>query len=432
MRVAIVHDYLNQAGGAERVVAALHRMYPDAPVFTTLLDADVVGEPLASADVRVSWMQRLPGWRRHFKAYLPLYPFAVRSFDLAGFDLVISSSSAWAKGVRVPDGAVHVCYCYTPMRWAWSFDDYVGRSELGPVARAAAGLVMGALRWWDVRSSRGVHRFVAISTEVAARIRRTYGRESDVVFPPVGVERFRADVPPEDFFLVVSRLNSYKRIDLAVAACTALGVPLVVVGDGPHRAALERLAGPTVRFTGRLGDGEVARLFERCRALILPGAEDFGLTPLEANAAGRPVVAFGAGGALDTVVPGALVALREAGKARPDQFLGGIDGEPEAVAEIKKGGPYKTSVSLASPVFGYAMAQHAADWLEGKSIPQAMDILPKALKLDNIASYEADLADPAAVYNNPSRRDQYLRMYGNICFDTRQNFINFPWSSERR
>lgn len=304
MKIAIVHDYLNQAGGAERVVATLHRMYPDAPIFTTLFDADVVGEPLASADVRVSWMQRLPGWRRHFKAYLPLYPFAVRSFDLCGFDLIISSSSAWAKGIRVPDGALHVCYCYTPMRWAWSFDDYVGRSELGLVARIAAGLVMRSLRRWDVRTAATVHRFIAISTEVAKRIRDTYGRECDVVFPPVQVERFTATNASEGFFLVVSRLNSYKRIDLAVGACSLLGVPLIVVGDGPDREKLEKMAGPTVRFMGRLPDADVARLFERCRALILPGVEDFGLTPLEANAAGRPVVAFGAGGVLDTVRDG--------------------------------------------------------------------------------------------------------------------------------
>lgn len=304
MKVAIVHDYLNQAGGAERVVAALHRMYPDAPVFTTLFDAAVVGEPLASADVRVSWMQRLPAWKRHFKAYLPVYPLAVRSFDLSGYDVVITSSSAWAKGVRVPDGAVHVCYCYTPMRWAWNFSDYVDRSEIGSLSRAAASAIMRPLRRWDVATSRSVDCFVAISTDVAGRIRDAYGRDSEVVFPPVDVARFRADTHREDFFLVVSRLTAYKRIDLAVRTCSDLGLPLVVVGDGPDRAALERLAGPTVRFTGRMGDAETAAMFERCRALILPGREDFGLTPLEANAAGRPVVAYRAGGALDTVIDG--------------------------------------------------------------------------------------------------------------------------------
>ena len=263
-----------------------------------------LGEPLASADVRVSWMQRLPAWRRHFKAYLPVYPFAVRSFDLTGYDLVISSSSAWAKGVRIPKGTVHVCYCYTPMRWAWSFDAYVSRSALSWLSRAAASLLMRPLRAWDVSSSRRVDQFIAISNEVAARIRNTYGRDCEIVFPPVDVERFHPSETPEDFFLVVSRLNSYKRIDLAVRACSERGWPLVVVGDGPERRALAAIAGPTVRFLGRLTDAEVAGLFARCRALILPGAEDFGLTPLEANAAGRPVVAFAGGGALDTVRDG--------------------------------------------------------------------------------------------------------------------------------
>lgn len=301
MKVAIVHDYLNQAGGAERVVGVLHRMFPDAPIYTTLFAPDVVGAPLDCADVRVSWMRWLPSWRRHFRSYLPLYPLAVRSFDLEGYDVVITSSSAWAKGVRVPERALHFCYCYTPMRWAWGFDAYVGRSALGLPARIAARLLVPALRAWDVATARRVDRFVAISSEVARRIRTSYGRGCDVVFPPVDVERFRHDRGAGESFLVVSRLNAYKRIDLAVDACTMHGLPLVVVGDGPDRAMLERRAGPTVRFTGRLPDAEVTELFETCRAFILPGEEDFGLTPLEANAAGRPVVAFGRGGTLDTV-----------------------------------------------------------------------------------------------------------------------------------
>jgi len=304
VKVAIVHDYLNQAGGAERVVAVLHRMFPDAPIFVTLFDPAAVGAPLADADVRVSWMQRLPGWRQHFKKYLPLYPVAVRSFDLRGYDLVLSSSSAWAKGVSVPRGAVHVCYCYTPMRWAWSLDGYLARSELGPFARLASRALAGPLRWWDVHTARRVDRFVAISTEVARRIRTSYGRDCDIVFPPVDVDRFQPEDRAGDYYLVVSRLNAYKRIDLAVEACTRRGLSLVIVGDGPARPSLERIAGPTVRFAGRLSDREVADLFAHCRAFILPGTEDFGLTPLEANAAGRPVVAFASGGALDTVRDG--------------------------------------------------------------------------------------------------------------------------------
>jgi glycosyltransferase involved in cell wall biosynthesis len=304
VKVAIVHDYLNQAGGAERVVAVLHRMFPDAPIFTTIFDPRAVGLPLAKADVRVSWMQGLPQWKQRFRSYMPLYPFAVRSFDLRGYDVVITSSSAFAKGVRVPAETLHLCYCYTPMRWAWSFDRYVDRSALSPSARMAARLTLPALRKWDTATARNVDRFVAISTEVSERIRATYGRGSDIVFPPVDVKRFRHDQPVGDHFLVVSRLNAYKRIDLAVRACTAQGLPLVVVGAGPEREALESIAGPTVQFRGRLGDRETTSLFERCRAFILPGEEDFGLTPLEANAAGRPVVALARGGALDTVRDG--------------------------------------------------------------------------------------------------------------------------------
>jgi glycosyltransferase involved in cell wall biosynthesis len=304
VKVAIVHDYLNQAGGAERVLAVLHRMFPDAPIFTTIFDKRAVGLPLAKADVRVSWMQSLPKWKQNFRSYMPLYPFAVRSFDLRGYDVVITSSSAFAKGVRVPPSALHLCYCYTPMRWAWSFDRYVAGSSLGPSARMAARLTIPALQRWDTATARNVDRFVAISTEVSERIRATYRRGSDVVFPPVNVARFRSDRPAGDHFLVVSRLNAYKRIDLAVRACTTLGLPLVVVGDGPERAMLQSIAGPTVRLVGRLTDREVTSQFERCRALILPGEEDFGLTPLEANAAGRPVVALARGGALDTVRDG--------------------------------------------------------------------------------------------------------------------------------
>ena len=304
MKVAIVHDHLNRAGGAERVVEVLHRMYPKAPIFTTLYDQRVVGPSFAKADVRVSWMRRLPRWRSHSRSYMPLYPIAMRSFDLRGYDVVISSSSAWAKGVRVPDGALHLCYCHTPMHWSWDFDGYVNGSASSPTMRTAARLTMPMLRSWDVRTARRVDRFVANSTEVAQRIRSSYGRGSDVVFPPVDVERFRHDREPGDFFLVVSRLDAYKRIDLAVRACTAQQLPLVVVGAGPERTMLERIAGPTVRFVGRLPDREVAALYETCRAFILPGEENFGLTPIEANAAGRPAVAFARGGALDTVRDG--------------------------------------------------------------------------------------------------------------------------------
>ena len=327
MKVAIVHDALNQSGGPERVVAVLHRMFPDAPIFTTVFDKRAVGLPLAKADVRVSWLQGLPKWKRHFRRYAPLHPFAVRSFDLRGYDVVITSGSAIAKGVRVPSSALHLCYCYSPMRWAWSFDQRAERSALTSSARAAARLAVPALRRWDFATARNVDRFVAVSTEVSRRIRAAYGRGSEVVFPPVDVARFRHDRSTTGDFLVVSRLDAHKRIDLAVRACTTLGLPLLVVGDGPEREALQSIAGPTVRFAGRLTDREVTSRFERCRALILPGEEDFGLTPLEANAAGRPVVAFARGGALDTVRDG------ETGVLFDDETAESLEGALRAVQE---------------------------------------------------------------------------------------------------
>ena len=311
MKVAIVHDYLNQAGGAERVVAVLHRMFPKAPIFTTLFDPQEIGRPLADADVRVSWMRRLPNWRRNFRSFMPLYPLAVRSFDLSGYDVVITSSSAFAKGVRVPREALHLCYCYTPMRWAWSFDRYTELSAMSSSAKLAAKLTLPALRRWDTSTSRGVDRFVAISTEVSHRIRATYGRGSEIVFPPVDVKRFRVDRAVGDYFLVVSRLNAYKRIDLAVRAFNQLRLPLIVVGNGPDARRLRRLAGPTVSFAGRVSDAEAARLLARARALVVTATEEFGIAAVEAQAAGRPVIALRDGGVRETVVEGVTGAFYE-------------------------------------------------------------------------------------------------------------------------
>lgn len=362
MKVAIVHDYLNQAGGAERVVAAMHRAFPDAPIFTTLFDPDVVGEPLASADVRPSWMQRLPAWRRHFRAYLPLYPFAVRDFDLRGFDVVLSSSSAWAKGARVPPHAVHVCYCHTPMRWAWQLDGYLRHSGMSAGARAGAHLLRPLLQAWDRATVRGVDRFVANSTAVARRIACLYGRDADVLHPPVDVARFRPDRAPGDFFLIVSRLNAYKRVDLAVSACTTLALPLVVVGDGPERDALTRRAGPTVRFLGALPDERVAELFESCRAFILPGEEDFGITPLEANAAGRPVVAFGRGGVLDTIRDGDTGLLfREPTAESLGDALRAVQARDWSAAALRA-----NAERFAEPRFTEALHRLVADALDAR------------------------------------------------------------------
>ena len=304
MKIALVHDYLFQSGGAERVIAALHRMFPTAPIYTTIADADVVGELLPDADVRTSWMQRLPGLRRHHRKYFLLYPGAMERFDLTEFDLVVSNSSAYAKGVRTRADACHVCYCHTPMRFGWNFSAYAAQEQWGPLTRMALRPLVERVRRWDARTAGRPTAYLANSAAIARRIERCYGVASSVVHPPVEVDRFSPGTVSDDFHLIVSRLAAYKRIDLAVEAFTRLGRPLVIIGDGPARQNLERVAGPSIRFLGRRDDAEVADHYARCRALVFPGEEDFGLTPLEANASGRPVIAYAAGGALDTVRDG--------------------------------------------------------------------------------------------------------------------------------
>ena len=237
------------------------------------------------------------------------YPLAVESVDLSRYDLIVSSCFGYAKGVRKRRDAIHVCYCHTPMRWVWRYQDYSARAGFGRIARALLPLLLGALRLWDLRASRQPDYFVANSQVVAERIKQFYGRESVVIHPPIDVSRFQTtgESTPEDYYLVLSRLVPYKRIDLAIEACAQLNRSLIVIGDGPDRARLAhvaRLAGSNVRFLGRQSDEAVARYASHCQALIFPGEEDFGMTPLEVNAAGRPVIAFRAGGALETVIDG--------------------------------------------------------------------------------------------------------------------------------
>lgn len=303
-KIAIVHDYLNQRGGAERVVGVFHEMYPDAPIFTSIVDYANIWPELKDADIRATWMQRLPFLKKHFKKYLPFYPGAMESIDLSGYDIVISSSSAFAKGAIKAKGALHVCYCYTPMRFVWDRQRYLEKEGMGLASRVLLPFFLRRLGAWDLRTKTRPDHYVAISTAVKKRIEEFYDLRATVIFPPVDVARFTPVQRFEDFYLIVSRLNAYKRIELAVEAAGRLGVPLKIVGDGPFKDNLMRLAKPNVEFLGRLEDSAVAGLYARCKALIFPGEEDFGIVPLEANGAGRPVIAFKAGGALDTVVHG--------------------------------------------------------------------------------------------------------------------------------
>ena len=308
MKTALVHDYLAQAGGAERVAAALHALYPDAPLFTSVYDPRETMPEFSGVNVQTSFLQRWPfSSRRFHKLALPYFPAAFERFDFSGYDLVLSSSSSFAKGVVTPPETCHVCYCHTPSRFIWRQREYLHQSRYARILATLIGPLLNSLRSWDIESAQRVDYYVANSYNVARRIRKYYRRDvAAVVHPPVETARF-APVPPAEVgshFLVVSRLVNYKRIDLAVDACNKLQVPLRVVGDGPDLADLKRRAGPTIQFLGKLSDAEVRAELARCRALIFPGEEDFGITPLECMASGRPVVAYGAGGALETVRDG--------------------------------------------------------------------------------------------------------------------------------
>lgn len=311
MKVALVHDYLNQMGGAERVVLALHELFPDAPLYTSIYDPKRVDPAFQKIDIRTSFMQKLPFVTKHHQPYLPLYPFAMENLDLRGYDLVLSSSSAFGKGVITRPETLHICYCHTPMRWCWNYNEYVEREQIGKIARRILPLFITGLRVWDQTSAMRVDHFIANSPVVAERIQKYYRRDAIVIPPPVEANRFIFDptIKPADYFLVVSRFLPYKRIDLAIHACNSLQLPLVVIGSGRYEKQLKKIAGSTIRFPGRLSDAEVLDYYAYCRALLLPGEEDFGITPLEAQASGRPVIAYGAGGALTSVIDGVTGAF---------------------------------------------------------------------------------------------------------------------------
>ena len=301
MKVALVHDWLTGMRGGERCLEVACELFPDAPLYTLLHVPGSVSPVIERRRIVTSFIQHLPDAARRYRHYLPLFPAAVRRFDLTEFQLVISMSHCVAKAIRRPPHALHLSYCFSPMRYVWDlYDDYFG---LGAprLRRWLMPPLAAALRAWDRRTD-GVDAFIAISRHIAERIRRVYGRAADVIYPPVDVSRFRPAAATDDFYLVVSALVPYKRVDLAVGAARLLGRRLVVVGTGPEESRLRALAGRGVEWLGWRSDEEVADLFARCRAVLFPGVEDYGIVPLEAAAAGRPTIAFARGGALETMV----------------------------------------------------------------------------------------------------------------------------------
>jgi len=317
-RIALVHDYLNQRGGAERVFSHIARAYPQAPIYTSLIDAGLIGDLLDAKRVRSSVLQYLPAHQHYFRFLAPVYPWIFEHFDLRAYDLVVSSTTAWAKGVHVRPDAIHVCYINTVSRFTFAYDRYVQRLLEMPGGRiphalqALARPMIDRLVAWDRCAAQRPTAFIANSQNVAKRVRAFYGREAYVLPCPVDVDAFSLGTGKGGYALVVARLLPYKSIDIAIDGCARVGVPLIVVGSGPAEAALRaRATGTATRFLTQVNDAERARLMADARVVILPGEEDFGLVPIEAAAAGRPTLALRAGGACETIREGETGAFFE-------------------------------------------------------------------------------------------------------------------------
>ena len=323
-RVALVHDFLLDLRGAERAFLAMCDLWPDADLFTAVYDEQGTEGRFAHRNVHTTFLQRLRPTSASFRALLPFYPAAIESLDLSGYDLVVSSSSAWAQGVIPAAGAVHVCYSHNPFRYAWNDRDRTLAERRDPLSRAALRRLFHRWRQWDWIAAQRVDHYVANSRITQSRIRAYFGRESSIVHPPVETSRFEAGTPG-GYYLVLSELMPHKRIDTAVRAFNELRLPLVIAGDGPDLRRLRRMAGPTVTFAGRVSDEHVARLLQGTRALIVTATEEFGIAAVEAQAAGRPVISVAAGGALETVVDGVTGAFWSGGADRLADAVAAFD-----------------------------------------------------------------------------------------------------------
>lgn len=303
MRLAIVHDWLTNMGGAERLIINFKELYPKSPIYTSIYNPENLDEELKDIDVRTSFLQNKKNSKTNHQRYFPLMPMAFESFDLNEYDIVLSSSTSCAKGVITNPDTMHVCYCNSPMRYGWEFY-YEYTKDIGKLKKTLVKYLMHYMKIWDVSSSKRVDYFIANSENVAKRIWKHYRRESVVIHPAVRTKLFNISEIDEDYFLVMSRLVPYKRIDLAVKAFNELGLPLVVIGGGPELEKLKSIAKSNIKFLGRQPDDVVMEHYAKCRAFLFPGEEDFGITPVEAQASGRPVIAYGKGGALETIVEG--------------------------------------------------------------------------------------------------------------------------------
>lgn len=305
MRIALVHDHLTQEGGAERVLAILQEIWPNAPTYTLLYDKKKMGKIFAGKDIRTSFLQNWPGSLKHYQWFLPLMPTATESYDLMQYDVVISSSSAMAKGVITRSNTLHFCYCHTPTRYLWSDTHrYVDELKYNRLVKKIIPPILTRLRMWDQLAAQRVDYYIANSKDVAGRIKKYYRRDSQIIHPPVQTDKFSVSKNVENYFLTGGRLVAYKKFDLTIKAFNRLGIPLKIFGVGPESNKLKEMAKSNIEFLGKVNDQDLPLLFSKAVAFIHPQIEDFGLTAVESMAAGRPVIAFAAGGACETIVEG--------------------------------------------------------------------------------------------------------------------------------
>jgi len=305
MKVALVHDWLTGMRGGEKVLEVLCELFPKADLYTIVYIPGKLSSTIENMKIKKSFIQKLPFAKKIYRRYLPLMPVAVERFDMSGYDIIVSSSHCVAKGVKKDDNSLHICYCHTPMRYVWEMhDEYFGPGSAGFVTRHIFGIFTQYLRKWDVESSKGVDIFIANSENVRNRIRAHYNRDAEVIYPPVDTDFFTPDGRVSDFYLVVSAFAPYKRVDLAIKAFNMLGYPLKVIGTGQDEKRLKMMANSNIEFLGWRDNVELRDYYRQCRALIFPGEEDFGMTPVEAQACGKPVIAFKKGGALESVYEG--------------------------------------------------------------------------------------------------------------------------------
>ncbi|PJC37238.1 glycosyltransferase family 4 protein [Candidatus Peregrinibacteria bacterium CG_4_9_14_0_2_um_filter_53_11] len=328
-RIALVHDFLLRYGGGERVLKVLADQYPEAPIYTLLYDQEKMGGYFPKERIRTSSLQRLPGFiRKRHRLLLPLMPRAIEELNLSGFETVISSNTAFAHGIITQPQTRHISYIHSPVRYAWDWTHaYIAENTGGPLSNLAVTSLMKRIRMWDRAAADRVDVFIANSHHVSKRITKYYRADSEVIYPPVDLSRFKISKKHDDFFLIVSTLTPYKRVELAVELFNKIGKPLIIIGDGPQREFLESIAGENISFMGRQSDEVVNDYMHRAKALLFPGEEDFGITPIEAMACGKPVVAYGEGGVTETVIPGVT------GEFFPEPSAGSME---DALGELIK------------------------------------------------------------------------------------------------